>query len=111
MEDIYSILRDGLLIAVDEVQNCMYKARDLAAECSDDLNYEDLSWESVSRAAEQGLKRCVNRRSSEDLLIQKLLNVQEALQPLFEGDRGIGYFSCIQFEGPFPWETESASLL
>lgn len=47
-----------------------------------------------------------NIRSVKVELLHVLNDAKRKLKPLFEDDQRLGYFTCINFKGPYPWQKD-----
>ncbi|KAB2576153.1 hypothetical protein DBV05_g5254 [Lasiodiplodia theobromae] len=105
MKDVGPIMESkaALLKGVDCVDESMDEAQKLAAYMSNYFDDEEDNWGPALRAADKGLKMGMNRRSVKNSLQKKLREVQDALRPLFQGDKGVGYFTFMRFKDSFPW--------
>lgn len=103
MDDAKPLLEVNLITQMDTINDGldtgMTYLRDVVNE-PDEGYRSEMKWHIT-----QGLDCGVSGGEVVKELEKMLEKVQNSIKSLFTGDRNVGYFTCFQFEGPFPWES------
>ncbi|KAK0664205.1 hypothetical protein DIS24_g494 [Lasiodiplodia hormozganensis] len=105
MEDVKVLLEIDLMTQVDTIDDALGAGVSFLRSFDADRLFEIEPSGDTQRSINKGLDCGVSRDEVVEELSDILKQVQYSIKPLFKGDRNVGYFTCFQFEGPFPWES------
>lgn len=105
MDNIKPLLRASFVEQAEKVDDGLYAGQNFIHDLKRG-DQEDGYDETMYKIAD-GLDQWVNEETVESNLREMLQAIKEVIKPLFVGDRKVGYFTCMQFAGPFPWSNTS----
>lgn len=105
MEDVKVLLEIDLMAQVDTIDDALGAGAFFVRNFDADRRFEIEPSGSTERSINKGLDCGLSRDEVVEELEDIVRQVQNSIKPLFKGDRNVGYFTCFQFEGPFPWES------
>lgn len=94
------ILKSVEIVAtgLEQASNAMDHLRE---DARNDLRREFLD-------VEDAFKENISVNNVEAALEDIVKKAKQILKPLFENDCDVGYFTCTQFKGPYPWKDQKA---
>ncbi len=93
------LYKPSIVQSVGNIENALTKGEKSSKNSHNGRNLQNVRTALEEGVGEARLKSC---------FAAVLRDIRHNTELLLEGDRKLGYFTCLEFKGPFPWEEQSS---